>query len=96
MTDILSSSLDRGAAEAISLAVAIQADWLLIDERDGRKAARQIGLQLTGTLGILAKAKMTGRISSLQREIEMLRTKAHFFIRRDLENQLLTSVGESI
>jgi len=55
--------LGDGESEAISLAKEIQADLLLIDERDGSAAAKQLGLNVTGTLGILDLAASRGLIS---------------------------------
>ena len=54
--------LDAGEAEAISLAMQLRADALLIDERDGTRAARSRGLFTTGTLGILDLAAEKGII----------------------------------
>jgi predicted nucleic acid-binding protein len=48
--------LDRGEAEAISLAIELQATTLLLDETEGRKVARKRGLPVAGTIGILEKA----------------------------------------
>jgi hypothetical protein len=33
-----------------------------IDERKGRRAAQAVGLQVTGTLGLLGRAKSLGRV----------------------------------
>jgi predicted nucleic acid-binding protein len=49
--------LDNGEAEAIALAVEIQADRILIDERRGRKKAIELSLRPIGVLGILLRAK---------------------------------------
>src|SRR5712691_8267544 len=48
--------LGRGERQVILLAQAISADVLLIDERNGRRAARSRGLRTVGTLGILDEA----------------------------------------
>jgi hypothetical protein len=40
------------------------------------------------------KAKLAGRITSLRKEIEALRSQAHFFIKTDLELELLQEAGE--
>jgi len=50
------SMLDRGEQEAITLALELQADALLIDENKGREAARLHGLRIIGTLRVLYDA----------------------------------------
>lgn len=61
----LLSDLDRGEAEVIALAQEIQADLIVIDERLARAHAKRLGLSLTGTLGVLLKAKAQGLISNI-------------------------------
>lgn len=55
--------LDRGEEAAISLAREVGADALLIDERDGRRAARLLGLAIVGTIGVLEEAAGRGLVS---------------------------------
>lgn len=47
--EALCISLDKGEAEAIVLA-SEKKGLLIIDDGDGRKAARQLGLKITGTI----------------------------------------------
>ena len=54
--------LDVGEREAIALAIELSADLVLIDERDGRVAARTCGLTVAGTLRVLADAAAIGLI----------------------------------
>jgi predicted nucleic acid-binding protein len=54
--------LDDGEAAVIALAIALHADVVLIDERRGAKAARNQGLRVTGTLGLLELAAQTGLV----------------------------------
>ncbi len=42
--------LDKGESESIALAIELDADYLLIDERKGRKVANEYGLTITGIL----------------------------------------------
>jgi len=52
--------LDPGELAAITLAVELSADALLIDERDGRRDAERRGLPVLGTLRVLADAAERG------------------------------------
>lgn len=52
LVQLLQRDLDRGEAEAIALALLLDADWIILDERDGRRIAKSFGLQVTGILGI--------------------------------------------
>lgn len=52
--------LDPGELAAITLAVELSADALLIDERDGRREAERHGLHVLGTLRVLADAAERG------------------------------------
>lgn len=52
----LNVELDAGEHAAISLAAAMKADLVLLDERAGRRAAQDVGLSVTGTLGIVEAA----------------------------------------
>jgi predicted nucleic acid-binding protein len=91
---VLGNELDRGEAEAIALSIEMKADLLLIDEREGRIVARQAGLRVRGVLGILLRAKATGKIPSIRTEIEALRNRAGFFVAPRLEAEILRSAGE--
>jgi len=81
--------LDKGEAEAIALAMQVNARWVLMDERDGRKAARSMKLKVVGVLGILLKARHEGRLMSLEQAMDKLRDKAGFYIREDLYSEIM-------
>ncbi|MFM9958113.1 MAG: DUF3368 domain-containing protein [Phycisphaerales bacterium] len=59
------AGLNPGESEAITLALAMRADMLLIDERAGRAEAYRRGLEVTGTLGVLAAAAKRGMIDPI-------------------------------
>jgi predicted nucleic acid-binding protein len=52
------AELDRGEAAVIQLALEQRISLVGIDERKGRRAAGAAGLAVTGTLGLLGRAKM--------------------------------------
>ena len=90
----LAAALDPGEAEALSLALEATAGLVLLDESAARIKAAHLGLSHTGALGILRRARQTGRIASLKAEVQRLRKEAGFFINPALERALLISVGE--
>jgi hypothetical protein len=86
--------LDRGEAEAIALAMQVNAEWILMDERDGRKVARSMGLKVVGLLGVLLKARREGRLRSLSQAMDRLREKAGFYVRADLYSAIIREGDE--
>jgi predicted nucleic acid-binding protein len=92
---LLRRELDEGESEAIALAIEIQADLVLLDERDARDIADIYGLNMTGVAGILLSAKREGYISSVRKYLDLLQTKASFRISRELYNQILRSSNEN-
>ncbi|HSM81802.1 MAG TPA: DUF3368 domain-containing protein [Nodosilinea sp.] len=89
LAQLLTQTLDQGEAEAISLALELKAEWILLDERDGRKAAKSFDLHVVGVLGILLRAKASGEISSLQPVIADLTGKAGFRVSLELLMKIL-------
>ena len=86
--------IDEGEAEAIALANEIHADLLLLDEREARILAKKLGLRVTGTIGILLKAKKKHLIKNLKHELEKLKTTG-FRISPNLEQEALKKAGET-
>ena len=81
--------LHKGEAEAICLSLEKKAKLCLIDDKDARTIAQLNNLPVTGTLGILMKAKKTGLISSVKELIDRLRAEHHFWIREDMYQKVL-------
>lgn len=86
--NILNSELDPGEAEAIALALELDADYLLIDERDGRQKALDYHLKPLGVLGILLRAKEARLISDICTLMDRLRLEAGFHIHQSLYDQV--------
>ena len=93
LLETLQANLDPGEAEAITLAVEINAERLIIDERRGRNEAIQLGLQVTGILGIALAAKQEGLIPLVQPILDDLRANT-FWIRDALYAEVLRLAGE--
>ena len=86
--------IDRGEAEAITLAIRLSADYLLIDEAEGRGIARQLGVKIVGLLGVLSIAKENGHIERIKPYIDRLIHEARFRLSRELIEETLHQAGE--
>ena len=93
LVKLLQASLDEGESETIALSLEIGADLVLLDDYDAREKARLFGLKITGTIGVLLKAKKENGIKLLKQELRRLR-ETGFWIGDELEAKLLKEVGE--
>jgi len=84
--------LDLGESQAIALACELNADLLLIDERAARQAARDRGLRVVGSLGILQIAALRGLID-LAASMERLKSTNYRLTARLIEEALAAVVG---
>jgi len=71
----LSPSLGKGEREVLALACDSPGCLVLLDDALARLHARQMGLRLTGTLGILLKAKQSGLLIEIRPILDKLETK---------------------
>lgn len=94
MVKLLQSSLDDGESEAIALALETKSELILLDDSDAREKARLFGLTITGTIGILLRAKVDGKIYNLKEMLEKLR-ETGFRITDTLQTKLLKEAGEA-
>lgn len=86
--------LDRGEAEAIALAIEVDIEYFLIDEKQGRIIAEQMDLPIIGTLGSLLKAKQKGFVVSVKTEMIKLR-EIGFWINDSLFQRMLKLANEN-
>jgi predicted nucleic acid-binding protein len=63
LDDDVLAVLGSGERAAITLAMSVHADLILIDERKGTSAALNRGLEVTGTLGVLELAARRGFVN---------------------------------
>lgn len=88
-----SSPLDLGELSAIALYYKLDADYLLIDEKLGRKIAQQMNINIVGSLGILFLAKQLGYINQIKPYTDIL-LHSPIFISLNLVKIVLKLAGE--
>lgn len=94
LASLLKGFIDEGEAEAITLALEVNADILLIDDRDARDLARKLKLQVMGTLGVVALAKYRGLIQEVKPIVDKL-VETGFWIPKKILEEFLRELGEN-
>jgi len=85
--------LDKGEKHTLDMARKLSADWVVIDEKIGRNMAEYLGLNVTGTLGVLLKAKQQAWIPSFRDAVEsMMRQGIRYNL--SLIDKLARQIGE--
>jgi len=87
-------NIDLGEAEAITLALELKAELLLMDERRGRVVATSYGLHVTGLLGVLVQAKQNNLIGNVKPLLDQLIEQADFRVSDQLYTTILQIAGE--
>ncbi|MCY6489881.1 DUF3368 domain-containing protein [Leptolyngbya sp. GGD] len=90
----LPTNLGAGEREALSLAVALKADFVIIDDLDARAAAQQLNLTITGTLGILYRAGIAGLIDFPTAIVQLQQTSFH--VSQTLVQQLIQDYNRNV
>ena len=93
LVQALSADLGIGEAEAIALAAEIPDTLLIMDDGEGRRVARGVGLRVTGLLGILIEAKARGLISAVTPLLDQLIAEG-FWVSEAMRRIVLGAVGE--
>ncbi len=87
------AKLHDGEVEVMILSQKQNADVVIIDDNAAKKTAKYLGLPVTGTLGILLKAKREGIIGEVRPLISEMK-HIGFYVSRDIEQMVLEQAGE--
>lgn len=71
-----------------------KADLVIIDDNAAKKTAKYLGLTVTGTLGVLLKAKSSGVVQEIAPLLFEMKRNG-FYIDTVIENFILEQAGES-
>ena len=87
------AKLHAGEVEVMILAQEKKADLVLLDDNAAKKTAKYLGLPVTGTLGLLLRAKREGYIDAVVPVMDALE-KDGFFIRDSVRQMVTEQAGE--
>lgn len=87
------AKLHDGEVEVMILAQEKGADLVIIDDNAAKKTAKYLGLPVTGTMGVLLKAKREGYITEIAPVMEEI-CRNGFYISEVLKKMILEQAGE--
>ena len=91
----LEMQVDKGEASAIALALEFPKSTIILDDLKARKVAESLKLQITGTVGVIVKAKKIGLIPSVKPYLDKLR-KSDFRLSDAIAMAALREANEKI
>lgn len=90
---LLEMQINKGEASAIALALETSDNIVILDDWKARKLAERLGISVTGTLGVIIKAKNTGFIPTIKPYLDKIR-ETNFRISEELEEIALKEANE--
>lgn len=91
----LSRALDAGDLAAVSLAVRVSADVVVLDDLAGRMMATELGLIPVGSLGLLVRAKASGLIVEVRPLMDAMISYG-LYTSDELYRRILAIAGEDV
>lgn len=90
---LLEMQIDKGESSAIALALETPNCTVILDDYKARKIAERLGINITGTIGVIIKAKLKGIIPSIKPLLEKIK-QTDFRLSSDLELLALKEAQE--
>ena len=91
---LLRGIVDPGEASSLALAFEVEDPLLILDDRKAQSVAKEAGIHLTGTLGMILEAKNKRIVSEAAPVFERL-SEVGFWISDELRSRLLKLAGEA-
>jgi uncharacterized protein len=91
--EILCASLGAGESEALSLALEVKAELVVVDDRPARRLALNLGLPVAGTAGVLVRAKRLGFIPEVRPLLDEI-IRRGFRLSPAIREKALADAGE--
>jgi len=91
--NILNANIDLGEASTIALSLEIDNSTVILDDLKARRIAQKLNIKLTGTIGVLLKAKEKNIIDSLSLVIDEMKNKK-FRISPEIEKTIKKLANE--
>ena len=86
-------NLGMGEITSLALAVELKNSTVILDDDKAKKIAKAHNLDVTGSLGIIVKAKEKGIIPNVQDVVTKIKA-TNFYLSPSLENLILKIAGE--
>lgn len=86
--------LHAGEVEVMILAEEMDADLLIIDDNTAKKTAKYLGMNVTGTLGVLLRAKREGHLDAVKPVLAAIKADG-LFITDEIVAYVLREAGEA-
>jgi len=91
--EMFTSALHEGEVEVMLLAKEVGAVLVIMDDGLARRHAKYLGLTITGTVGVLLRAKSAGIITEIAPVLDNL-IQNEFYISDDVRREVLNLAGE--
>lgn len=94
LQQVLALQLDKGESSAVALAMELSDCTIILDDYKARKVAAKLGLEITGTIGVIIKAKLRGLIPAIQPYLDKI-NRTDFRLSAEVEQQALRQAHEA-
>jgi len=92
----LKLNLHAGESEAIALALERNIQGIILDDKQAREIAAELGLKVIGTLGVLILAKRKGFLSDVRPVMAQIIERVNFRIAPSVLNRVLSLIDEPL